>query len=72
MAHWFCNLLNDRKFSPSFCPVTFYIIPTIALCRDDILDDDDNSPEDCSLSIDFKWLFFTFSIVRAWGSAYDK
>lgn len=71
MAYWYCHFLNDRKFSSSICPVTFYIIPTISLCRDDFLDDDGN-PEDCSFSIDFQWLFFTFSIIRTWGSAYDR
>lgn len=71
MPHWYCHYHNEGRYNKNTSTYSISLIPTIELCRDDFLDEDGN-PEDCSFSIVFRWLCFSFSINRVWGSVYDR
>ena len=42
--------------------ITFYLLPTIEISKDEILNEDG----DCSFDIIFGWLFWTFAIIVSW------
>lgn len=48
---------------------SFYLIPTVDYYRDRYMEDDG---DDCSFDITFRWLFWTLTFTRYWGTLYQR
>ena len=58
---------NYKREDTLFPYVTFYLLPTIEYSRIDSFGEEDNE-----IDINFKWLFWQFTISRYWGDVYKK
>ena len=47
---------------------SFYLLPSIEYFRDRTFDDNG----DCSFNISLSWLFWSLTLTRYWGSAYEE
>ncbi len=66
-AEW--NLyFSYNKNTPVLGFTSCYVLPTIEYFRDRSLDENG----DCSCQINFHWIFWTITLARYWGSAYEK